>query len=196
MYAASRRADSAALPLPRDVAGIYIASSLAGVDALVSSLRAFFNIFAMALAAAALIGFEVAFAPIQLAVAFEGENMSRESVKEPAVVAGDYDAAREIHNRFFECTQRIDIEVVGGFVKQQNISAFSQQLCNVKPIAFPTGQDADFLFLIGTFEIELRHVASRVQLSTAHFEYIVATADFLKDGFVRAKAIAALVNKA
>src|SRR5690606_12140068 len=72
------------------------------MNALVTSFRAFLNILAVAFATAALINFKVAFAPVQLAVAFEGQDVRRQTIEEPAVVRGHHHAAGEVHDRFFE----------------------------------------------------------------------------------------------
>jgi hypothetical protein len=57
------------------------------VNALVATFRAFFDIFAHAFAPSTFVGIEVTFAPIKFAIAFEREDMRREAVEEPAVVA-------------------------------------------------------------------------------------------------------------
>jgi hypothetical protein len=60
----------------------------------------------------------VALEPHHLAVAFESQHVGGYTVEEPAIVADDDDAAGELEERFFERTQRIDIEVVRRLVEQ------------------------------------------------------------------------------
>src|SRR5262249_25511248 len=60
---------------------------------------------------------EVAFKPFDMAVAFEGQDVRRDAVEEPAIMADDDRAAGEILQRLFERTQRVDVEIVGRFVE-------------------------------------------------------------------------------
>src|SRR5678815_4858281 len=52
-----------------------------------------------------LIGFEIAFEPFDVAVAFECQDMRRQAIEEEAVVADDHGAAGEILDRLFESAQ-------------------------------------------------------------------------------------------
>lgn len=98
---------------------------LAGVNAFVSPFRAFFDIFAMTFATATFVSVEVAFTPIQFPVSLECQNVCRQAVEEPAIVRRHNDASGEVHDRFFECSKRIDIEVIRRFIKQQNVAALT-----------------------------------------------------------------------
>src|SRR5882724_9683605 len=66
---------------------------------------------------------EIALEPFDMALAFEGEDMSGDAVEEPAVMADDHGAAGKILQRLFERAQGIDVEIVGGLVEQQDIGA-------------------------------------------------------------------------
>lgn len=57
-----------------------------------------------------------------LTVAFKGKNVRGNTVKEPAVMRGHHRAARKFKERFFQSTQRFNVKVVGGFVKEENVS--------------------------------------------------------------------------
>src|SRR5450631_1268868 len=70
----------------------------------------------------------VAFEPEDLRVALEGEDMSCDAVKEPAIVRDDDRATRERDQRIFERAQRFDIEVIGRLVEQQDVAAGLQYL--------------------------------------------------------------------
>ena len=50
-------------------------------------------------------------------LAFEGEDMGAKPVEEETVVGNDHRAAREILERVFKRAQRLDVEIVGRFVK-------------------------------------------------------------------------------
>ena len=71
----------------------------------------------LSLASLLFIGVKISFAPVNISVPFERQDMGCDSVKEPAVVSNYHYAADEIEDRFFECPQGIDVEVVGGFVE-------------------------------------------------------------------------------
>jgi hypothetical protein len=79
-----------------------------------------------------------------MAVAFEGKDVSRDTIEEPAIVADDNGAAGEILERLFQRTQRIDVEIVGRFVEQQNVRARASASwrdargCAHRPRAMPT----------------------------------------------------------
>ena len=86
--------------------------------------------------------------PDDTAIALEGQDVSRNSIEEPAVVADHYGATREIVERLFERPQRDHVEVVGLLVKQQNIRAFLQHLRQVDPVSLASGKQTDLLLLI------------------------------------------------
>src|SRR5438477_8370313 len=70
----------------------------------------------------------IPFEPHDLAVALEGEHVRRDAVEEPAVVCDDQGAACEAQQRLLEGPQRVDIEIVGGLVEQQQVAALLQKL--------------------------------------------------------------------
>src|SRR5258708_2578766 len=59
----------------------------------------------------------VAFGPHDLALALEGEHVGGDAGEEPAGVADDDHTAGEGEQRFLERPQRVDVEVVGGFIQ-------------------------------------------------------------------------------
>jgi hypothetical protein len=74
--------------------------------------------------------------PHHFAVPFEREHVRRDSIQKPPVVADDDRAAGVAEQRLFERAQRIDVEVVGRLVEQQEVAPFLQQLRQVDAIAF------------------------------------------------------------
>ena len=72
-----------------------------------------------------------------MAVALEGEDVRREPIEEEAVVADHNRAAREILEGVLERAQRVDVEVVGRFVEQQQVGAALQHLGQMHAIALP-----------------------------------------------------------
>src|SRR5690606_33993305 len=64
-----------------------------------------------------LISFKVAFEPFDMAVAFECQYVSRQTIKEEAVIADNHGAAREVFDGVFKGTQGLDVKIVGRSVK-------------------------------------------------------------------------------
>jgi hypothetical protein len=56
------------------------------------------------------------------------------TVEEPAVVADHHCAARERFESGLERPERVDVEVVGRFVEEQDVAARFQQLGQVDPV--------------------------------------------------------------
>jgi hypothetical protein len=56
---------------------------------------------AHSLATLFLVRLEIPFAPVDVAVAFEGQNVRRQAIQEPAVVADDHGAPGEIRHGLF-----------------------------------------------------------------------------------------------
>ena len=90
----------------------------------------------------------VAFEPHRLAVALEGEDVRRDAIEEPAIVADHHGAAGEVEERLFERAQRVDVEVVGRLVEQQQVAALLQQLGEVHAVALAARQRADLALLL------------------------------------------------
>ena len=120
-----------------------------------------FAIYSEPFATLLFIFLKVPFAPVDVPVAFEREDVSCDTVQEPPVVTDHDDPAGIIENCFFECAERIDVEIVGRFVQEQQIGAAAQQLREVHSVTFPARKIADLLLLIGSTEIEPRHVCRR-----------------------------------
>ncbi len=72
-----------------------------------------------------LVGVEVALEPRHLRVALEGQHVGGDTVQEPAVVGDHHRAAGEFQQRVLQRAQRVDVEVVGGLVEQQQVAAAS-----------------------------------------------------------------------
>jgi len=106
------------------------------------------------------IGGEVALEPLGFAVAFENEQVGADSVEEEPVVADDHGAALEIDDGQFEYPHGIHVEVIGGFVEQQEVAAGPQHLGQVNSVAFAAGTFGDFFLLLGAPEIELGDIGA------------------------------------
>ena len=97
---------------------------------------------------------DVALEPADLAVALEGEDVGRDPVEEPAIVADDHDAARERLEARLEGAQRVDVEVVRRLVEEQDVAARLEQLGQVDAVPLAARQLADELLLVGAAEVE------------------------------------------
>src|SRR6266545_5347250 len=96
----------------------------------------------------------VALEPDDAAVAFEGEHVRGDAIEKPAVVADHHGAAGIVEERLFERAQRVDVEVVGRLVEQQQVRASLKELCQVYAVAFAARQRADLALLLPAFEVE------------------------------------------
>src|SRR5215218_7402343 len=70
-----------------------------------------------------LVVLEVALEPEPLRLALVGEDVRRDAVQEPPVVADHHGAAREVLERGLEAAEGLDVEVVGRLVEQQQVAA-------------------------------------------------------------------------
>ena len=61
-------------------------------------------------------------------------------------------------------------------------------------VSFPAGQVSDLLLLIGSGEIESRNVRSGIDLARTQGNRFLVLGDFLPNGFVGSKRIAALIH--
>ena len=73
----------------------------------------------------------ISFEEPHLRVAFEGKDVRRDAVEEPAVVAHDEDGAGKFAERIFQRAQRLYVEIVRGFVQQQHIRPREQRFGQV-----------------------------------------------------------------
>src|SRR5665213_1697956 len=97
---------------------------------------------------------EVTLVPNHLAVSFERENVGGDAIEEPPIVADHDRASGEVEERVLERSQGVDVEIVGGFVKEENVAACHQRLCEVHTVAFAARELSDHLLLIGSLEVE------------------------------------------
>src|SRR6478609_6014171 len=141
-----------------------------------------------------LVVLEVALEPFDMAVAFEGQDVGRDAVEEPAIMADDDGAAGEILQSLFERAQRVDVEVVGRFVEQQHVGTGLQHLGEMDAVAFTARERADLLLLIGALEVERRAIAARVDFLLAEQDQLVAAGDLLPHVLATVERVARLVD--
>ena len=129
-----------------------------------------------------------------MAVAFEGQDMRRDPVEEPAVVADDDGAAGEIVERLFQRAKRVDVEIVCRFVKQQQVGAALQHPRQMDPVALATRQLADAFLLVAALEIELPDIGPRRHRALAELDLVQPVRDHLPDGLRIVEIVTRLVD--
>ena len=144
--------------------------------------------------AVGLIGLVIALEPFDMAVAFEGQDMRRDPVEEPAVVADDDGAAGEIVERLFQRAKRVDVEIVCRFVKQQQVGAALQHPRQMDPVALATRQLADAFLLVAALEIELPDIGPRRHRALAELDLVQPVRDHLPDGLRIVEIVTRLVD--
>src|SRR3954454_8413467 len=96
-----------------------------------------------------LVRLEVALEPVPLVGVFVGalvgEDVRRDAVEEPPVVWDDHGAAGELEERVLERLQRLDVQVVGGLVEQQQVAALFEGEGEVQAVALTTREDPGLL---------------------------------------------------
>ncbi len=112
---------------------------------------------------------EIALEPLDVAVALEGEDVGRDAVEKPAVVADDHGAAGEILKRLLQCTERVDVEVVGRLVEEENVGAGLEHLGEVDAVTLAAGELADLLLLVAALEVEGAAIGARIDLALAEW---------------------------
>ncbi len=93
-----------------------------------------------------------------MTIAFERQNMCRDTVQKPAIMADDHGTAGKCHQRIFKRAERIDIKIIGRFVKEQQIGPRLQHLGQMNAVTLPTGKQTNFLLLIPTFKVERTNI--------------------------------------
>src|SRR5450631_1655300 len=137
---------------------------------------------------------EVALEPLDVAITLEREDVRRDAIEEPAIVADHDRAAREPLEAVLERAQRVDVEVVRRLVEQEEIAGALDHLREVDAVALTAGEDADPLLLILTLEVEARDVRARRDRLLAHLEVLDAFGDLVEDRLRSVERIARLVD--
>ena len=144
-----------------------------------------------------LIGFVVRIRALEeehVRVALEGQDMGTDAVEEPAVVADDHGTTCKVFQTFFQRTQGIDVNVIGRLVQQEDVAFFLQRHGQVQAVALAAGEDAAFLFLVDSGEIEPGEIGTGIDVTSTHTDEFVATGDDLIDGFLRVDVLVLLVD--
>src|SRR5690606_40944 len=131
---------------------------------------------------------------LDVRIAFEGEDVSRDAVEGPAVVRDDEDVAGEFEQGILERAQGFDVEIVGGLVEEQHIAALQQGLGEVQASTFAARQRADQLLLVLALEVEAAEVGARLDFDSVDVEDVGAAGNFLEYVVIAFELLAALVD--
>src|SRR5690554_5177140 len=136
----------------------------------------------------------VALEELHVRITLERQDVGRDAVQEPAVMADHEGVARELQQRVFKRPQGLDVEVIGRFVEQQHVAALQQGLGHVQPAALAARQRADHLLLILALEVEAADIRARLDLDLADRDDVAAAGHGLPDVLVGFQRVAALVD--
>ena len=106
----------------------------------------------------------------------------------------DHRTTGEFQKRIFQRGQRFNIEVVGRFVQQQEISALLQGERKVQSVTLTTGKNARGLLLICTLEAEGRNVSTRRHFDIAYLDVVQTVRDNFPQSLVGIDTRAVLVD--
>ena len=119
--------------------------------------------------------------------------MRTDSIEEPTVMRNDNSTTCKIFQTLFECTQSIDIDIIGRLVEQQHVSFFLQCHSQMQTIPLSTRKHTTKFFLVGSGEIEARKVCTRIDIATSHTDQVITTGDHLINTLVRIDILMLLV---
>src|SRR5262249_51080429 len=132
-----------------------------------------------------LVRLEVALKPEPAGTALPGQDVRRDPVKEPPVVAGDHGAAGELQQRVLQRRESLDVQVVRRLVEQQEGAALLQGQGQMLPVAPTTGEDARRLLLVAALEPERGYVGPAGDLGPARSDVALTVRDGFPDVLVR-----------
>ena len=150
----------------------------------------------LTLATVDFVGLEVSFADVDVAVSLEGDDVGGQAIEEPPVVGDDHHRSGEARDPFFQGTERVDVEIVGRFVEQEEVGTSAEEFREMDAVAFTTRQRPDLLLLVWPLKVELGNVAAGVHGPLAEFDRVVAAGDLLEHRLGGIEGIATLVDVA
>src|SRR5665647_2717125 len=122
------------------------------------------------------------------------QDVRRHPVEEPAVVRDDHGATGELEQCVLERTERLDIQVVGRLVEQQQVPADLEGQREVEPVALATGEHPGGLLLVRALEPERGDVRPGRHLDVADLDVVETVRDDLPQRLLRVDARAGLVD--
>ncbi len=95
----------------------------------------------------------IAVAPDDLAIPLEGEDVGRDPVEEPTIVADHDRASRRSRGSPLPGREHVDVEVVGRLVEQEQVPAALEELGQVDPVALTPERFAIFFSWSGPLKL-------------------------------------------
>ena len=96
--------------------------------------------------------------------------MRTNPVQEPSVMAYNQCAAGKIFQSFFQGTNSLHIQIIGRFVKHQNIARLFEHHAKIQTVLFTTRKHANLFVLISTAEIKPGTVGMPVNFPDTTFK--------------------------
>jgi len=111
--------------------------------------------------------------PDDLTLPFKGEDVRRNAVEEPAIMADHQGAAGKIFQGFLQGAHGVDVEVVRRLVQQEDIGPLFQHPRQMNAVSLATGHDTHLFLLVGAGEVDTRtlnsyHVPKRSSILALH----------------------------
>ena len=139
-----------------------------------------------------LVGLEVTLEPVPLVGMLLGplprEDVGGDAIQEPTVVRDNDGATGESQEGILQGAQRLDVQVVGRLVQQEQVAALLEGQGQVQAVTLTTGEDARRLLLIRPLEAEGRHVGARGHLDIADLDEVQTVGHNLPQRLVRIDA--------
>lgn len=132
--------------------------------------------------------------PDHVAVTLKRENVRRDPIKEPPVMAYHHRASGEIKEGLLKSSERVDVKIICRLIEKDNVSVRAQHLRHVDPVSLSTGEGSHELLLVWARKVKAGNVSSTIDLSAAELDQIIATRDLLKDGILVLDSLSTLVH--
>ena len=88
------------------------------------------------------------------AIALKGQDVGTDTIQEPTVVADDDGTTCKLLQTFFQCAERVDVDVVGRFVEQKYVTLLLECHGQMESVTFTTRKHATEFALVRAIEVE------------------------------------------
>src|SRR4029077_15932722 len=103
-------------------------------------------------------------------------------------------AAGVVEKGFFERAKRVDIEIVGRLVEEEEVGALLQHLRQMHAVALAARELPDLFLLVGAAEVEERAIGPAGDLAAAEVDLVLPAGDLLPHGVGGRQRVARLVD--
>ena len=105
------------------------------VKCLVTHAFGFGTVFTQAFFLVGFVLLVIAIEESPLRITFTSQDVRRDPVQKPAVVADHHDATGKLLQGIFQCTQCFDVQIIRGFVQHQDIATRDQRFGQMQTTA-------------------------------------------------------------